>query len=92
MELNELLTDNDLKLDKTRTKDISEVKGLPKVDISIKNPMHYPIPKNYKLYIFYKPKGFICDKKDPKKLKRPTIFDFIRENYPKMPNLYCCVF
>ena len=79
-------------MDKVKLNDINSIKGLPNLKIDIKNPLHYPIPENYKLYIFYKPKGFICDKKDPKNLRRPTIFDFIKANYPKMPNLYCCVF
>ncbi len=46
-------------------------------------PWDYPIPDHYKLYAFFKPKGVICDKNDPMKKGRVTIFDYINRYYPE---------
>lgn len=48
-----------------------------KISIYTKKGWIYPVPKETKLWLFYKPRGLICTHKDP--MKRPTIFQFIKD-------------
>lgn len=90
-ELAELLEDRHLKINKLNRKDISEMGFDTKLDLKMKNPSQYPIPSNYKIYLFHKPSKLICDTVDPKKRDRMTIFQFIEIKYNIKEPLYCCV-
>ena len=90
-ELKELLEDRHLKINKLNQKDISEMGFDSKLELKMKNPTQYPIPQNYKLYLFHKPSELICDTLDPKKRDRMTIFQFIELKYNIKEPLYCCV-
>lgn len=69
----------------------TKISPLTKIDLKIKNPEKFILPNDIKLFLFFKPKGMICTKKDDKNMKRTTIFDYIKYQHKINSELYCIV-
>ncbi len=88
-ELRELIERKKLLVNNDKISQVGRIKEIPKLALT-KKVIAYPIPQHYKVYIFHKPKGLICDSKDPTKLQRTTIFNYIKQVHKIKQKLYCC--
>lgn len=61
------------------------------IDLKVRNPEKFILPSDMKLFLFFKPKDFVCTRVDPKNLNRPSIFDFIRGRHKISEELHCVV-
>lgn len=68
---------------------MEKVEGIPSVDVKQSKNFPYPIPESFKLFLFNKPRGLICDWVDPKNLNRPTIFQYIKKVLKDDTTYYC---
>lgn len=90
-ELKELAENKYIEVDKKKANLNTPVNPVSKIDLNVKNPEKFILPPNMKLFLFFKPKGLICSKVDSMKLKRPTIFDYIKRVHNISDELYCVV-